>query len=248
MKTILATILLGSFVLAAPAANAERKPAKVTREASDQIADLASAAVEENRAAILAAAAAGELTSIKIRTIGREPWDSAIKDFANSAIKRAGITLRFNASLKDLGFPDVLDPASLARRHNYTESYSILTRAEDALSIMQRDMTEFYKEREERARRNPLASTAENQAELASRGASRQALIKEWGIVYRKYFAIEREVVAFMQKHDDEIRWDGDNFGFANENTVTSANELFDRLNAAVIEIEQTSEKEASAN
>ena len=158
---------------------------------------------------------------------------------------------RFNDTLKNLGFDDILKSEYLASKVSLAHSRTVVEEAEVALATLLKNADLAIKERDEEMRKLALPKQAESTRKIASGTSESYSYMVNFGAAYRRLLDDHRRLLAFVAERSGKVQYEDGKLLFAGDADLAQVRELFAKLEATRAElialVEGATQKEIDA-
>jgi len=182
---------------------------------------------------LMAARDAHEGRTIKIGSIGFEPWDQLIYAVGSSMIKFSNAFLHLENSLKQLRYEEYFRAENLASRKHLENANAVIDKVEVALETTLKEFNDAIKEREDSVAKSAFASKPEFRKDMDEGLGKLYAFAGDYSESARNMLAQHRQLIAFMQARVDKVSLKDGNLIFATEEELKQAQEILDKLDSA---------------
>jgi hypothetical protein len=173
-------------------------------------------------------------------TIGRVgvPYADKYAYIAGSAIiKMENAYNRFDDTLKNLGFADILKSEYLASKLSLAHSRTVVEEAEAALETLLKNVDLAIKEREEEMRKLALPQQAESSRTIEGATGIAYGYMVDFGEGYRRLLDDHRRLLAFVAERSGKVKYDDGKLLFSSDADLALARDLFNKLDATRAEL-----------
>lgn len=180
-------------------------------------------------------------------TIGRVgvPYADKYAYIAGSAmIKMENAYNRFEDTLKNMGFEDILKSEYLASKLSLAHSRTVVEEAEAALETLLKNVDLAIKEREEEMRKLELPHQAESARKLESATGNAYGYMVDFGEGYRRLLDDHRRLLAFVAERSGKVQYEDGKLMFSSDADLALARELSGKLDATRAELNALIERQ----
>ena len=188
---------------------------------------------------------------ITIGRVGVGYADKYVYVAGDATIKLRNAYHRFEDTLKNLGFEDILKPEYLASKGSLAHSRTVVEQAEAGLETLLKNVDLAIKERDEEMRKLELPQQAASLRKMERDTGDAYGFMIAFGEGYRRLLDDQRRLLAFVDERSGQVQYGDGKLLFSRDADLTLARDMFTRLDTTRDElialVERQTKKEIDA-